>query len=109
VGINDSLGATWDIKHADARLRPHGIRRGPHSLHRRATSGWEALTPSELRVACLVVKGLSNPDIATELVLSRSTVQTHVSSILTKLHLRSRIQLVREVAKHAPADNVSRS
>jgi DNA-binding NarL/FixJ family response regulator len=44
---------------------------------------------------------MSNPDIASELFLSRSTVQTHVSKILVKLNLRSRIGVVHEVARQA--------
>lgn len=95
----DELGATWDIRRADARLRRYGIQRGSRSLHRRATTGWAALTPSEDRIARLVAKGLSNPAIAAELFLSRNTVQTHVSNILSKLQLRSRLELVR----NAPA------
>lgn len=92
------LGATWDIRRADARLRPYGIRRGPRSLHRRATTGWAALTPSETRIARLVAKGMSNPAIAAELFLSRNTVQTHVSNILGKLQLRSRLELIRNAS-----------
>jgi DNA-binding CsgD family transcriptional regulator len=92
------LGAEWDIRRADARLRAYGVRRGPRSLHRRASTGWQALTPSEVRIAHLVAAGRSNPDIAAELVLSRYTVQTHVSHILTKLALRSRVELVRAAA-----------
>lgn len=90
-----SLGATWDMRRTEARLRPHGIRRGPRSLHRRATSGWESLTPAETRIAELVARGLSNPDIAAELYLSRRTVQTHVSNILSKLGLGSRVDIMR--------------
>jgi DNA-binding CsgD family transcriptional regulator len=98
VAYYDGLGATWDIRRASAGLRPYGIRRGPRSVHRRATTGWASLTPAEARVARLVALGLSNPDIARELVLSRNTVQTHVSSLLAKLGLRSRI----EVGQHIP-------
>ncbi len=46
----------------------------------------------------LVARGLSNPDIATELYVSRRTVQTHVSNILIKLDLRSRVEVAREYA-----------
>jgi DNA-binding NarL/FixJ family response regulator len=98
-----TLGATWDIRRADARLRPHGIRRGPRSLHRREKTGWNALTPTETRVAALVALGKSNPDISTELYVSRNTVQTHVSNILAKLQLRSRIELIRETTRQLPA------
>uniref|UniRef100_UPI0039BF242C ATP-binding protein n=1 Tax=Lentzea alba TaxID=2714351 RepID=UPI0039BF242C len=93
--IYADLGATWDQRRAEARLRAFGIRRGPRSLHRRATSGWEALTPAEVRIAGLVARGLSNPDIAAELFLSRRTVQTHVSNVLGKLGLSSRLEIVR--------------
>ena len=101
VRIYNDLGATWAIKRADARLRPLGVRRGPRSLHRRTKTGYAALTPSEQRVAWLVAKGMSNPDIAAKLFLSRNTVQTHVSNILAKLQLRSRLELIREVGKEA--------
>jgi len=98
-----ALGASWDLRRADARLRVHGVRRGPRSLHRRATAGWEALTPTELRIVELVSRGVSNPDIAAELFLSRRTVQTHVSHILSKLNLRSRVEIMRESAAREAA------
>src|SRR5919198_75629 len=101
VRIYNDLGAAWDIKRADVRLRALGVRRGPRSLHRRSKTGYAALTPSEQRVVRLVAKGMSNPDIAAELFLSRNTVQTHVSNILAKLQLRSRLELIREVTKQA--------
>lgn len=64
-------------------------------------SCWDALTPTEQKVAHLVADGLSNPDIAAELFLSRNTVQTHVSHILAKLGARSRAEVAREVFRHA--------
>jgi DNA-binding CsgD family transcriptional regulator len=99
------LGAAWDLRRVQARLRPYGIRRGPRTLRHRATSGWGSLTAAEARIAQLVASGMSNPDIASELFLSRRTVQTHVSNILTKLQLRSRVDVVREFAagQAAPA------
>jgi DNA-binding CsgD family transcriptional regulator len=103
VRLYADLGASWDLRRTEARLRPYGIRRGPRSPHRRASTGWEALTPAELRIANLVAQGLSNPDIATELFLSRGTVQTHVSNILLKLKLQSRVGVVHEVARRAVA------
>ena len=48
-------------------------------------------------IAGLVAQGRSNPDIAAELALSRSTVQTHVSHILAKLGARSRAEIIRHV------------
>jgi DNA-binding CsgD family transcriptional regulator/tetratricopeptide (TPR) repeat protein len=95
-----SLGAGWDVRRADARLRGYGVRRGPRTVRRRPAAGWESLTPTELRVATLVADGRSNPDIAAEMLLSRRTVQTHVSNILAKLGYGSRIEIAREVERH---------
>ena len=82
------------------RLRPHGIRRAARPS-RRPDSGWAALTPTEVKIADQVAKGQSNPDIAAELVISRNTVQTHVSHILAKLGARSRAEIAREVFSRA--------
>jgi DNA-binding CsgD family transcriptional regulator len=95
------LGALWDMRRADTRLRPYGIRRGVRGPRRRPSRGWEALSPTELTVARLVAEGRSNPDIAAELLLSRRTVQSHVSHILTKLDVRSRVEIARQVAERA--------
>ncbi len=50
------------------------------------------LTPRELEVLEILVRGGSNPQIARELALSPNTVRTHVQSILTKLQVRSRLE-----------------
>ena len=58
----------------------------------------EALSQQELRILRLLAAGLSNADIARELVVSNNTVKTHVKSIYRKLHVQSRSE-AREVAR----------
>ena len=101
VDVYSRLGAAWDVRRADSRLRPLGVRRGTRGPRRRPATGWQALTPTELRVAELVAAGRSNPDIAAELLLSRRTVQGHVSHILAKLGAHSRIDIAREAVQHS--------
>ena len=96
IHILTELGAAWQLMRADGRLRPLGIRQGVRGARRRPTSGWEALTPTETKIAQLVATGQSNPDIAAALFLSRRTIQTHVSHILTKLGARSRVEIARQ-------------
>lgn len=64
--------------------------------HRNAAvpAGLERLTEREREILALVAQGLSNQEIADELVISAHTAKTHVNRTMTKLHARDRAQLV---------------
>ena len=83
----EDLGAGRDADAAAALLRDLGVkaaRTGPRNLGR--------LTRREQEVFTLLGEGLSNPEIAGRLFLSRKTVEHHVARILSKLGLRGRAE-----------------
>ncbi|WP_172832306.1 helix-turn-helix transcriptional regulator [Nakamurella panacisegetis] len=59
----------------------------------RPNTGWSSLTPTELQVVRLITEGLTNPQIAARLFMSRGTVKTHLSHIFTKLGTANRTEL----------------
>jgi DNA-binding CsgD family transcriptional regulator len=100
VSLYEGLNARWDIRRADSRLRPYGIRRGVRGPRGpRAASGWAALTPTEVKIAALVARGDSTSEIARGMFLSRRTVQTYISHILAKLGAKGRVEIVREALR----------
>ena len=99
VEVYAGLGAHWDLQRSAARMSPHGIR-SPRGKRPRATTGWQALTRTERQVALLVGDGMSNPEIAAELFASRRTIEVHVSHVLAKLGVRSRVEVAVEAAGH---------
>jgi DNA-binding CsgD family transcriptional regulator len=87
----ERLGATPWAKRAQAELRAAGGRPRP----RRDWSTTEELTPQELQVALTIAQGLTNPEAAATLFLSRKTIEFHLGNVYRKLGLRSRTELTR--------------
>ena len=86
--VFDRLGARPYLEVGDRELAGCGQARA-----RRSSPEANQLTPYETAVARLVVEGLSNREVAGELVISVKTVEYHLSAIYRKLDLRSRSQL----------------
>jgi DNA-binding NarL/FixJ family response regulator len=87
------------VARGDALLAPSITRRLIHEFARAAPAaappkGFDELTAREVEVFKLVARGLSNAEIAGELVVSETTVKTHVARLLMKLGLRDRVQAV---------------
>ena len=84
------------VTQALRRRGVRGIRTGPRSAARENEAG---LTARELEVLELVAEGMRNADIAERLVVSRKTIDHHVSAILGKLGAASRTQAVAEAGR----------
>jgi DNA-binding NarL/FixJ family response regulator len=100
ASTDELIRAVRVVAAGDALLAPSVTRRLIAEFARRrptlrATSGaLAALTPRELEVLALIAGGLSNAEIAAQLVVAEQTVKTHVGRILGKLGLRDRAQAV---------------
>jgi DNA-binding NarL/FixJ family response regulator len=93
------LQAVRVVARGEALLAPSVTRRIIEDYVQRATTRApdrevERLTERELEVLVLLARGKSNAELAAELFVGEGTIKTHVSSVLTKLGLRDRVQAV---------------
>jgi DNA-binding NarL/FixJ family response regulator len=94
------IAAVQTVAAGDSLLSPSVTRRVIGRMAHQPTpelanqARLEELTPREREVFKLVARGLSNREIAAELVVEESTIRTHVKRILMKLGLRDRVQIV---------------
>lgn len=70
---------------------------------KRPLSGWASLTPTEAQVVKLVSEGLTNPQIADRMFISRATVKVHLGHVFQKLDVRSRSELAAQSARREAA------
>jgi DNA-binding NarL/FixJ family response regulator len=88
------------VAEGEALLAPSVTRRLIQEFSRGAVAQQSApaeleeLTPRELEVFKLIARGMSNAEIAAELIVSETTVKTHVARVLMKLGVRDRVQAV---------------
>ena len=94
-------GAEGDTRRTADLFAALGLKRP--AAERQAT-GWDALTPSERRVADLVGTGGVNAAIAELLGVSRRTVETHLRHIYTKLGITSRVELALTASRRAGSE-----
>ncbi|WP_436535336.1 ATP-binding protein [Actinoplanes sp. HUAS TT8] len=99
IAAAERCGAARDMAAGEAVLRGLKVRRGSRRPHRRAASGWDALTNTELAIVGFAVEGLTNAQIGLRLFISPRTVESHFSHVFAKLGLSSRVQVAAEAAR----------
>lgn len=93
-------GATYDAARIRAQQRDLGVRSRHWRAQHRPVFGWDSLTETEAAVTGLVAQGLSNQQVASQMFLSRHTIDFHLRHIYRKLGIGSRVALTRIALSH---------
>jgi NarL family two-component system response regulator LiaR len=99
VSPEDLVEAVHAAARGEGVLHPQVAARVLHEMQQQRAP-LEDLTPREREVLSLIAHGRSNPEIAGELGIGEGTVKTHVSNILSKLHLADRTQAAIYALQH---------
>ena len=92
LAILERLGARPAARMVRQKLLDSGVRGVPRGPRATTRSNPEGLTAREVEILALLEQGLSNAEIANRLIISPKTVDHHISAILAKLQVRSRLE-----------------
>lgn len=112
IGSDDLINALEAIGRGEALLDPaltQKVFRRVREASRKATDeAFATVSDQEIRILHLISKGKTNKEIAAEIFLSEKTVRNYVSSILSKLNLRTRSEAAAYAVKHSVEDHIPR-
>jgi len=106
LGEDEFTRARDDGASLDVRQAVEYARRG-RGERKRPSSGWDSLTPTELEVVRLATQGLTNPEIAARMFITRATVKAHLGHIFPKLGVTTRAELAALATRHGVASDTS--
>ena len=111
IGPDDLVRAIKGARRGEATLHPSVAARLMSELTGARSSPLALLTEREKEVLACIARGMSNAEIADHLIIGERTVKTHVSNILSKLHLQDRTQaaLLALRERLVPLDETDRS
>lgn len=99
ITIVQGLGANAVYEKLKLEMRGSGIKNIPRGIRKTTQSNPALLTERELDVLQLLNEGMQNKEIAARLFISAKTVDHHISSILYKLEVKSRVKAVQEAIR----------
>jgi DNA-binding CsgD family transcriptional regulator len=96
---HEEHAAAWEEGRALSAEQAIAYAQRGRGERKRPSAGWGSLTPAELEVVRLAAQGLSNPEIAGRLFVTRNTVKAHLGHVYTKLDVTSRAELAAEATR----------